>query len=126
LWESNSACLPESSPAPDDRLTIISLSVLAYAVRDVLQEGLGHGVTAWLSGARYLTLSTVALSSDVETRWIAANGTLVNLLFSALFWLSAADHQVGATSRSIPWITLGAIAMLLFILVLGRGLTWAR
>jgi len=44
----------ESSPAPDDCLTIISLSVLAYAVLDVLQEGLGHGVTAWLSGARHL------------------------------------------------------------------------
>ena len=81
---------------------IISLSVLAYAVQDVLQDGLGHGVTAWLSGAHHLTLSTVALSSDVETRWIAA------------------------ISRSIPWITLGAIATLLFILVLGHGVTWAR
>lgn len=71
----------------DDRLTIIFISVLAYFVQDVLHEGLGHGVTAFLSGAHHLTLSTVALSSDIETRWIAANGTLVNLLFGVFFWL---------------------------------------
>ena len=32
-------------------------------------------------------MSTVALQSDIETRWISANGTLVNLLFGAIFWL---------------------------------------
>jgi hypothetical protein len=43
-------------------------------------------VTAWLTGAHRLTLSTVALQSDIETRWIYASGTLVNLLFGAIFW----------------------------------------
>jgi hypothetical protein len=32
-------------------------------------------------------MSTVALQSDIETRWISANGTLVNLLFALIFWL---------------------------------------
>jgi hypothetical protein len=32
-------------------------------------------------------MSTVALQSDIDTRWISANGTLVNLLFAAIFWL---------------------------------------
>jgi hypothetical protein len=32
-------------------------------------------------------MSTVALESDIDTRWISANGTLVNLLFAAIFWL---------------------------------------
>lgn len=44
-------------------------------------------MTAWLSGAHRITLSTVALQSDVDTRWISANGTLVNLLVGAIFWL---------------------------------------
>ncbi len=73
--------------AGDDRPTIISISALACILQDVLHEGLGHGVTAWLSGAHRLSLSTVALQSDIETRLISANGTVVNLIFGAIFWL---------------------------------------
>lgn len=71
----------------DDPATIVAIAVIACVVQDVLHEGLGHGVTAWLSGAHYVTLSTVAMQSDLQTRWISANGTLVNLLFAAVFWL---------------------------------------
>jgi hypothetical protein len=71
----------------DDRTTVIAVSVLACILQDVLHEGLGHGVTAWLSGARQVTMSTVALQSDIETRWVSANGTLVNLFFALIFWL---------------------------------------
>jgi hypothetical protein len=74
-------------PGKDDRLTVIAISALACILQDVLHEGLGHGVTAWLSGAHRITMSTVALQSDRDTRLISANGTLVNLLFAALFWL---------------------------------------
>jgi hypothetical protein len=68
-------------------VTVVALAAIACVVQDVLHEGLGHGVTAWWSGARHLTMSTVALQSDIDTRLIAANGTLVNLLFAAIFWL---------------------------------------
>jgi hypothetical protein len=77
--------MPETSR--DDRVTVIAIAAIACVVQDVLHEGLGHGVTAWLSGARSVTMSTVALQSDIDTRLIAANGTLVNLLFAAIFWL---------------------------------------
>jgi hypothetical protein len=73
--------------AKDDRLTLIAISALACILQDVLHEGLGHGVTAWMSGAHIMTMSTVVLQSDMGTRWISANGTLVNLVFGALFWL---------------------------------------
>jgi len=73
--------------AKDDRLTVIAISALACILQDVLHEGLGHGITAWLSGAHRLTMSTVALQSDIETRWISANGSLVNLLFAAILWI---------------------------------------
>ncbi len=80
--------MPNSAASPkDDKLTLIAISALACILQDVLHEGLGHGVTAWLSGAHRLTMSTVALQSDIETRWISANGTLVNLFFGAVFWL---------------------------------------
>src|SRR6476661_6073154 len=74
-------------PVKNDKATMIAVSVLAYILQDVLHEGLGHGVTAWLSGARRITMSTVALQSDIETRWISANGTLVNLLAAVILWL---------------------------------------
>jgi len=74
-------------PAKDDKLTMIAISALACILQDVLHEGLGHGVTAWLSGAHRVTMSTVAMQSDIETRWISANGTLANLLFAAIFWV---------------------------------------
>jgi hypothetical protein len=82
-----SAMLATPVSAKDDRLTVIAISALACILGDILHEGLGHGVTAWLSGAHRLTISTVALQSDLETRWISANGTLVNLLFAAILWL---------------------------------------
>jgi hypothetical protein len=71
----------------DDSLTVISISALACILQDLLHEGLGHGVTAWLNGAHQITMSTVALQSDVSTRWISASGTLVNLVFAGIFWL---------------------------------------
>src|ERR1700687_2720241 len=86
------ATTTSSSPAQaktkdkDNLATVIAISALACILQDTLHEGLGHGVTAWLTGARHLTMSTVALQSDLDTRLIAANGTLVNLLFGAVFW----------------------------------------
>lgn len=71
----------------DDKVTVIAIAALACMLQDVLHEGLGHGVTAWLSGAHQITTSTVALQADIDTRWISANGTLVNLFFGAIFWL---------------------------------------
>jgi len=74
-------------PARDDRLTLIAISALACILQDILHEGLGHAVTAWLSGAQKITISTVAMQSDISTKWISANGTLVNLIFGAFLWV---------------------------------------
>src|SRR5208282_2178187 len=79
--------IPADVSAKDDRLTLIAISALACILQDVLHEGLGHGVTAWLSGAHRVTMSTVALQADIDTRWISANGTIVNLIFGGIFWL---------------------------------------
>ncbi len=73
--------------APDDRATLAAMAALAYVLQDVSHEWIGHGVTAWLSGAQRLTVSTVALQSDIETRWIWMNGTLVNLALAGVLWL---------------------------------------
>ena len=36
------------------------------------------------------------------------------------------EEPVGPIERSPAWIALGAVASLLFIFVLGRGLSWSR
>ncbi len=77
----------ETLPAKYNRLTIIAVAALACILQDVLHEGLGHAVTAWLSGAHRITISTVAMQSDIDTRWIAAAGTLVNLFAAGILWL---------------------------------------
>src|SRR5580704_10963227 len=89
--------MPDS--ARDDRITMVALAAIACVVQDVLHEGLGHGVTAWLSGAHRLTMSTVALQSDLDTRLISANGTMVNLLFAAIFWLVLRAGNYQPTTR---------------------------
>jgi hypothetical protein len=70
----------------DDALTIVSIASLACILQDILHEGVGHALTAWLSGARAITISTVALQSDISTRGTSASGTLVNIIAGAVLW----------------------------------------
>ncbi|MBS1800753.1 MAG: hypothetical protein JSS95_13110 [Acidobacteria bacterium] len=72
----------------DSTLTLCALGALACMVQSVLHEGLGHGVAAWLSGAHTITVSSVAMDADIESRWIEAAGTLVNLAAAALLWIA--------------------------------------
>src|SRR5579862_445219 len=79
----------QTSTAPkDDLLTIIAISVIALMLGTMLHEGVGHGAVALLTGARSGTLSTVAWSSDFDSRLVAAGGTIVNLIAGVLFWLA--------------------------------------
>jgi hypothetical protein len=36
------------------------------------------------------------------------------------------EEQVGSIQRSLGWISVGTVASLMFIFVLGRGITWSR
>lgn len=71
----------------DDWGTIAAIGILAYMAGNILHEGLGHGLTAILSGVHGLVLSTVALNGNTNTKWISAAGTLVNLAAAAVLWL---------------------------------------
>jgi len=76
------------SPIADDVLTICAISVLAAIVSNVLHEGVGHALTALLTGAKSGLLTTVAWSSASDSRLVAASGTLVNLAAALAFWLA--------------------------------------
>ena len=75
-------------PLKDDVLTVCAISALAAMLADVLHEGVGHALLAVLTGAKSGVLSTVAWSSQFDSRLVAAGGTLVNLAAGLLLWLA--------------------------------------
>ena len=75
-------------PSTDHTLTICAISIVAAILSNTLHEGVGHGLTALLTGAKSGLLTTVAWSSASDTRLVAAGGTLVNLAAALAFWLA--------------------------------------
>lgn len=76
------------SPGTDDALTICAISLVAGILTNLLHEGVGHGLTALLTGAQSGVLTTVAWSSVFDSRLVEAGGTLVNLAAALVFWLT--------------------------------------
>lgn len=94
-----------------DKLTIISMAVLASAAAAFLHEGVGHGLVAWLRGDVPTELTSNHLSSEHVDRWVDAAGTLVNLAAGvvSLFASRAAGNR--ANLRYFLWI-LAALNLL--------------
>ena len=78
----------ESALPSDDILTICAISLLAGMLTNILHEGVGHGLTALLTGAKSGVLTTVAWSSSFDSRLVEAGGTLANLAAALVFWLA--------------------------------------
>jgi len=58
---------------------------------------------------------------------LGANAGLLSLPFVMQHWRRGrGEKPAGAIPRSAGWIALGALASVVFIFVLGRGLTWSR
>lgn len=85
----------EPRESADDILTISAISIVAGILTNVLHEGVGHGLTALMTGAQSGVLTTVAWSSAFDSRLVEAGGTLVNLAAGLLFWivLGRARHR---------------------------------
>jgi hypothetical protein len=57
---------------------------------------------------------------------LGANAGLLSLPGLMQRRRGAEEEQIGPVRASVAWIVIGAVASLLFILVLGRGITWSR
>jgi hypothetical protein len=86
--EGNVAINSVSSQASDDVRTVCAISLLAAILSNLLHEGLGHAATALLTGTKSGVLTTVAWSSDFDSRLVAAGGTLANLAAGMVFWIA--------------------------------------
>jgi hypothetical protein len=105
-----------SVQAKDDVPTVCAISLLAEILANVLHEGLGHAATARLTGAQSGVLTTVAWSSDFDSRLVAAGGTLANLTAAMVFWIALRS----ATSRSVR-LRFFLLTSLAFNLFAGTG-----
>jgi hypothetical protein len=57
---------------------------------------------------------------------LGANAGLLSLPSMMRGWSRGEEEQVGPIGRDTAWIATAVIASLMFIFVLGRGLTWSR
>jgi len=99
-------------PEMIDTLTVAAIAVVSYLVASVVHEGLGHGVTAALLGARDLRLSTAALHLDDDSispeasQAISIAGPLAGLLVGSLLALYHANtRSINAEFRYCLWLT---------------------
>lgn len=106
----------EVSSAPlqanDDVLTICAISLLAASLGNVLHEGLGHAATGLLTGTKSGVLSTVAWSSDFDSRLVAAGGTLANLAAAVVFWIALRTAKGGSVRLRFFLLTSFAFNLL--------------
>ena len=91
-------------PGPHDKITIISMAVIATGLTVLLHEGVGHGVVAWLRGDVPTQLTSNHLSSLRPDRWVDAGGTLVNLAAGTLSLLAARAAGRRSNTRYFFWL----------------------
>lgn len=99
--------MSETARNTRDPLTIIAISVVAFAVADVLHEAVGHGGACLLSGGHAKVLSTVHFECSEDSRFIAAGGTLVNFIAGFLCWGALrATNPARQYSRYFLWLLM--------------------
>ena len=105
---------PARNTRPElDPLTIAAIAVVAYALSNVVHEGLGHGGACLLVGGHPRQLTAVFFDGDLEGlpasagRWVAAGGSLANLVAAALAWAALRLIPAGwGRWRFFLWLVL--------------------
>jgi hypothetical protein len=95
------AVSPEKTPAARDRVTIVAISIVAFALANTLHEGAGHGGACLVTGGHAKVLSSVHFECDRGSRLIAAGGSLVNFIVGFLCW--AALRAAKAKRRHLAY-----------------------
>jgi hypothetical protein len=112
-----------------DPWTVGAIAVVAYALSNVVHEGLGHGGACLLVGGRPEELNAIFFECSVEGlqssagRWLAAGGSLANLAVAALAWLAlrALPGRRGR-ARHFAWLMLSVNVLQPFGYLLFSGL----
>ena len=128
-----------SSSSETSRLapwTVGAIAIVAYTLSNVVHEGLGHGGACVAVGGHPRQLTAVFFDGDVEGlpasagRWVAAGGSLANLVVAAMAWAALRLMPAGwGQGRFFAWLVLAvnllqAFGYLLFSGIGGIG-DWA-
>jgi hypothetical protein len=89
-----------------DRLTIVSIALIAYMVGSVVHEAAGHGGACIASGGTPLLVSTVAMDCSIDNRLIDAGGTIANVVAAITFFLIGRLRRFSPTWRYLLWISM--------------------
>lgn len=128
---------PPSKADPHDAWTVGAIAVVAYCFANVLHEGLGHGGACLLQGCKPTVLNAIYFDYDPTTatpggeRWIAAGGSIVNVLAAAISLAMLRFRRPGvASAQYFLWLfaavnLLMAFGYLLFSGIGGIG-DWKR
>ena len=76
------------APGSRELATIIAISIVAFALANLLHEGAGHGGACVLTGGHAKVLSSVHFECDRDSRFISAGGTLLNFIVGLLSWFA--------------------------------------
>ncbi len=100
---------PPGSSYPD-RLTVVAIAFVAFALANVAHEAIGHGGACVLAGSKPLVLSSVHFECDEGAltdggrRVVAAGGTVLNLLVAGLSLVGLLSRRRGAHGRWFLWL----------------------
>jgi hypothetical protein len=96
-----------------DRPTLVAIAVAAFALANLVHEGVGHGGTCLLAGGRALALSAIHFDGDLEGldpaagKWVAAGGTLANLALGLVAWAALrAFRGASGPTRFFLWLSM--------------------
>ena len=89
-----------------DLLTIAAIAIVATVIADFIHEALGHGGMGLASGGLPLMLSTVHFECFPDARLVAAGGTIANLLFGMLFWITVRVIERSPSWRYFSWLSM--------------------
>jgi hypothetical protein len=102
-----------SLPKPIDRPTLVAIAVVAYALANLVHEGLGHGGACLLAGGRPLALSAIHFEEDPGTldavgeKWLAAGGTIANVAVGVLALVALrAARRAPSAGRYFLWLLM--------------------
>ena len=112
-----------------DRWTVAAIAVAAYAIGNVVHEGLGHGGACVLVGGRPLELNAIFFECSVDGlpssagRWLAAGGSIANLIVAALAWVALRVLPPDwGRARDFAWLLLAVDLLQPFGYLLFSGL----
>jgi len=104
----------DESSTPEIRgSTLVAIAVCAFALANLVHEGVGHGGACWLVGGRAVALSATHFDGDLTGlapalgKWVAAGGTLANVALGLLAWAGLrAFRDAPGSTRFFLWLSL--------------------